>query len=153
MSTVSRISRLDSIPQEVAWVCLPAYLFFWGWLVTLALFFKAIITATASVVGNFLAPPLLEMLKLQWRLKTAMAVMLLVPLGLFSLKRKSWEGKRYYYHCHHLQHHRCFHCHLSCSCSSSSLINRYHHEISSDFHLGRVSFGEGFLKDHSIWAA
>ena len=52
---------------------------------------KAIITATASVAGNFLAPPLLEVLKLQWRLKTAMAVMLLVPLGLGFLEKLGKE--------------------------------------------------------------
>ena len=42
---------------------------------------KAIITATASVLGSCLCPPLMEALKLQWRLKSAMATMLLVHLG------------------------------------------------------------------------
>ena len=42
---------------------------------------EAIITATASVLGSCLCPPLLEALKLQWRLKSAMATMLMLHLG------------------------------------------------------------------------
>lgn len=45
----------------------------------------AIITATASVLGSCLCPPLMEALKLQWRLKSAMATMLLVQLVAFSI--------------------------------------------------------------------
>ncbi|CAK9097541.1 unnamed protein product [Durusdinium trenchii] len=44
-----------------------------------------IISASASVFGNFAAPPLIEAWGLQWRLKMALAVMLLVQLVAFGI--------------------------------------------------------------------